>query len=253
MKAPYLLPRGGGKAIRMVFSSPRGGREGASLFFFMRQTLLLLTFALMSAVAMAQSTGRANDWRGQMRATDAEFFQTEEARRIGDQMLLWQRTTGGWPKNIDMASPMSDEQREQVLKEKDRRDDSTTDNGATTLQMKFLARLYQATGEAKYRDGFRRGVEYLLSGQYKNGGWPQFWPVTRRYQVHITYNDDAMVNTMEMLRDMYEGTEPYGGSLCEPSLKRKLKKAFDKGVECILATQIKTDGQLTVWCQQHDR
>ena len=219
----------------------------------MRQTLILLTFAMMSAVAMAQSTGRANDWRGQMRATDAEFFQTEEARRIGDQMLLWQRTTGGWPKNIDMASPMSDEQREQVLKEKDRRDDSTIDNGATTMQMKFLARLYQATGEAKYRDGFRRGVEYLLSGQYKNGGWPQFWPVTRGYQVHITYNDDAMVNTMEMLRDMYEGTEPYGGSLCEPSLKRKLKKAFDKGVECILATQIKTDGQLTVWCQQHDR
>ena len=86
------------------------------LHFFMRQTLILLTFALMSAVAMAQSTGRANDWRGQMRATDAEFFQTEEARRIGEQMLLWQRTTGGWPKNIDMASPMSDEQREQVLK-----------------------------------------------------------------------------------------------------------------------------------------
>ena len=133
----------------------------------------------MSVVVMAQPTERANDWRGQMRATDAEFFQTEEARRIGDQMLLWQRTTGGWPENIDMASPMSDAQREQVLKEKDRRDDSTIDNGATTLQMKFLARLYQATGEAKYRDGFRRGVEYLLSGQYKNGGWPQFWPVTR--------------------------------------------------------------------------
>ncbi|MGG6549366.1 UNVERIFIED_CONTAM: pectate lyase, partial [Prevotella sp. 15_C9] len=30
-------------------------------------------------------------------------------------------------------------------------------------------------------------------------------------------------------------------------------KAFDKGIECILATQIVTDGQLTVWCQQHDR
>ena len=32
-----------------------------------------------------------------------------------------------------------------------------------------------------------------------------------------------------------------------------MKQAFDKGIECILATQIVTDGQLTVWCQQHDR
>ncbi len=32
-----------------------------------------------------------------------------------------------------------------------------------------------------------------------------------------------------------------------------MKVAFDKGVECILATQIIVDGQPTVWCQQHDR
>ncbi len=30
--------------------------------------------------------------------TDPEFFMTEEARRIGDQVILYQRVTGGWPK-----------------------------------------------------------------------------------------------------------------------------------------------------------
>jgi len=29
--------------------------------------------------------------------------------------------------------------------------------------------------------------------------------------------------------------------------------AFDKGIECILNTQIMHDGRPTIWCQQHDR
>jgi len=36
-----------------------------------------------------------------MRETSQEFFQSDEARRIGDQLLLYQRVTGGWPKNIE--------------------------------------------------------------------------------------------------------------------------------------------------------
>ena len=47
-----------------------------------------------------------------MRETSPEFFQSEEARRIGNQLLLYQRVTGGWPKNIDMAKPLSDKERE---------------------------------------------------------------------------------------------------------------------------------------------
>ena len=208
---------------------------------------LILTFllSLICTAVDAQS----------LRETSPEFYQTPEASRIGDQVLLWQRSTGGWPKNQDkaMIAPMTDGQRQAVLADKQRQDDSTIDNNATTTQMIYLARLYQATGEARYRDGFRQGVRYLVSGQYPNGGWPQFWPEMHGYQIHITYNDDAMVNTLMMFRDMYEGKEPYQGDLCDPSLKKTLKTAFDKGIECILATQIRTDGQLTIWCQQHDR
>ena len=33
---------------------------------------------------------------------------------------------------------------------------------------------WPATKDIRYRDAFLQGVEYLLSGQYENGGWPQF-------------------------------------------------------------------------------
>ncbi len=212
-----------------------------------------IIFFLMMALFTVCHTAKAQQaFKNIARETSPEFFQSDEAKRVGDQILLYQRVTGGWPKNIDMAKPLSDDQKAKVLADKQRRDDSTTDNGATNTQITYLARLYQQTKDKRYRDGFRRGIEYLLSGQYENGGWPQFWPEMRDYQIHITYNDDAMVNTLRMLRDVMEEKEPYQG-LISKSMRKQMKQAFDKGIECILATQIVTDGQLTVWCQQHDR
>lgn len=213
----------------------------------MKAFYLSILMALTLLPAHAQRRNNA------MRETKKEFFKTEQARLIGDQILDYQRVTGGWPKNIDMAKPMTHEERQQVLKDKSRRDDSTTDNDATNMQMTYLARLYQATKSKKYREAFCQGVEYLLSGQYDNGGWPQFWPGMRGYQVHITFNDDAMVNTMEMLRDIYLQKAPFDGKLTDKALRQKAIKAFDKGVECILKCQIVKDGKPTVWCQQHDR
>ncbi|MDR0745309.1 MAG: pectate lyase, partial [Mediterranea sp.] len=198
---------------------------------------------------MAQQMPRRNA----LRETSDEFFKSEEARRIGDQTLAFQRCTGGWPKNIDMARKMSDEELARVLEDKSRQNDSTIDNNATTMQMIYLARLYRQTGDVRYRDAFRLAVEYLLSGQYENGGWPQSWPNTHGYQLQITFNDDAIVNTLKIIRDIMEAQSPYDGDLTGKSLRERLSKAFDKGIECILATQIVVDGQPAIWCQQHDR
>ena len=211
-----------------------------------------VAMALLLLVVLTATAQRSFKWL--MRQTSPEFFKSAEARQVGDQLLLYQRVTGGWPKNIDMARPLSDEEKAQVMADQKRRDDSTTDNDATNMQMDFLARLYQQTGDVRYRDAFRHAVDYLLSGQYENGGWPQFWPEMRDYQIHITYNDGAMVNTMQLLRNVMEQREPYQGKLTDKAMRKRAEVAFNKGIECILATQIvNADGQPTVWCQQHDR
>ena len=214
--------------------------------------LLTLLLVLTSVVVTVQAQ-RGRGGRNLPTHEKEDFYKTEEARRIGDQVLLYQRVTGGWPKNINMSRPLTDEERVQVLRDKERRDDSTTDNGATNMQMLYLAKLYQATQVERYKEGVLKAVEYLLSGQYENGGWPQFWPEMHGYQMHITYNDDAMVNTMNLLRAVAQQKDPYQG-LADEALRQRCMKAFDKGVECILRTQMHNkEGRLTVWCQQHYR
>lgn len=214
--------------------------------------LLTLLLVLTSVVVTVQAQ-RGRGGRNLPTHEKEDFYKTEEARRIGDQVLLYQRVTGGWSKNINMSRPLTDEERVQVLRDKERRDDSTTDNGATNMQMLYLAKLYQATQVERYKEGVLKAVEYLLSGQYENGGWPQFWPVMHGYQMHITYNDDAMVNTMNLLRAVAQQKDPYQG-LADEALRQRCMKAFDKGVECILKTQMHNkEGRLTVWCQQHYR
>jgi len=187
-----------------------------------------------------------------LRTRDSLFFKTDEARRIGDQLLLFQRVTGGWPKNINMVKPLTDEEVEVVQASKLRQDDSTIDNHATIMQMAFLARLFQQTRDERYKVAFCQAVEYLLSGQYDNGGWPQFWPQNKGYQVHITYNDNAMMNVMKLLRDVRQQASPYDATLVDEPLRQRCEQAFSKGIECILRTQIVVDGEPTVWCQQHD-
>ena len=47
------------------------------------------------------------DWVKIAPQFDDAFFKTPEATRIADNVLLYQQTTGGWPKNIYMAAELN--------------------------------------------------------------------------------------------------------------------------------------------------
>src|SRR6185503_8760321 len=178
-----------------------------------------------------------------------EWYASAEALRIADNLLLYQRSSGGWPKNIDMAKPLSDSGRASLLRDQ-KKTDSTIDNGATYTQLSFLARVVTAQHQERHRESFLKGIDYLLKAQYPNGGWPQFYPNLSGYYKHITFNDDAMIGVMTLLREVAASKPVY--AFVDEARRAAARSAVEKGIECILKTQVVVNGRRTVWCAQHD-
>ena len=174
----------------------------------------------------------------------AAWYASAEARALVDNVLLYQHPAGGWPKNRDMTLPPS---AQPATKETA---DPTIDNGATTTQLRLLARVVSAQPAPAARTAFERGFDYLLAAQYDTGGWPQFFPLHEGYARHITYNDNAMVNVLEVLRDAAHGREPF--AFVDAGRRARAAAAVEQGIACILRTQVRQDGRLTAWCAQHD-
>jgi PelA/Pel-15E family pectate lyase len=216
-------------------SMPAGARHG---------TVFTVSDAVLARLLVA--------WRDCLKQKP-EWYAGDDAMRVADNVLLYQRESGGWPKNIDMAVVLSGRAKAEIAKEKGA-DDSLIDNGATYTQMDYLARVFNATGDPirkeGFKEGFIKGLDYLLKAQYENGGWPQYYPRLTGYYKHITFNDDAMVGVMELLRKVARKDHAY--SFVDEARRARSEAAVTKGVEIILKTQIVVNGKRTVWCAQHD-
>jgi len=243
--------------------------------FFIRKTIILVilflstsTFALNAqqkikndenykAIDLSGFKDSAHHWYD---ITDHEQFiyplpgkpryKPDEITKIADIIVLFQRNNGGWMKNYDMAAILTDKQKQIMLSTKDN-DQTTFDNGTTYNQIIYLAKVYNITKIEKYKDAAIKGIEFVLKAQYPNGGWPQFYPDTSGYRQYITFNDNAMIGNMDMLHQILQ-KKPYF-SFVDKSLTTKIESAFQKGIDCILKCQIKENGELTSWCQQHDQ
>jgi PelA/Pel-15E family pectate lyase len=175
---------------------------------------------------------------------------------IAENMLIAQRNDGGWAKSLDgkIQPPPYDKEWDNAYKaainDDKGRNDATIDNNATTREIQHLVKAYNTTKNEKYKEAAEKGIAYLLKMQYANGGFPQFFPDTSGYRKHITFNDNAMIHVLEVLKDITENNAPFDniGSI----YKEKAKNAVERGIDCILKTQIKVNGQLTIWCAQHD-
>ena len=192
------------------------------------------------------------------------WYRSAEARRIADIIVSFQTPAGGWGKNLDMTEHLrapgesfapNNNSRLLGTNDFDLAHDAswdyvgTFDNDATITELNFLAKFIAANG-TNQTASFLRGLDYIFAAQYPNGGWPQVWPLQGGYHDTITFNDDAMVNILNLLQNISAGKNEFS---FVPEKSRVLAAASLKhGIECVLATQIVVDGRRTVWCQQHD-
>ena len=199
--------------------------------------LLLSTLCLLDAkVSWKSALNQKLNWYG-----------SPEARELAEKVMLYQRTNGGWPKNQDFSRKIDTTDLKELTQQRSDLKDTTIDNGATYTPLEFLTRVWQAQANPGIEASLHRGITFLLTSQYNNGGWPQR-PHSSGYGLHITYNDDAMIGVMSFLRDLEKDSITF----LRKEEKSSIIKALNLGLDCILKTQIRINGKPTVWCAQHD-
>ena len=210
----------------------------ARLSFTALAATMVVALAGLFALAAVAATPTV---RESLRQPDA-WFLSDAGRRVLDNVLSHQSPHGDWPKNQNTTATRFTGDAESIK--------GTFDNGATTGELRLLARALAATNDARFLVAFRKGFDHILAAQYTNGGWPQYSPPpARSYHRHITFNDDAMRRLLEFLRDAGSATN---FSFLPPAPRADARRAFDRGIECIVKCQVRVNGRLTVWCAQHD-
>ena len=211
---------------------------------------LITFFGIFGQASQAQKTFNERSWSSVATGMPDEWYGSDESVRVAENVLLYQRNIGGWPKNTAFHLPLSEAEKAKLKSDKNTHD-AIFDNGATTTEMRFLAKMYAKTNNPDYKTAVENGLRFILKAQYENGGWPMFYPLKKGYYTHITFNDDAHTRLLKLLKEINE-RKPLFAFVTDEKLLADSKKAWENGLEIILKTQIIVNGKPTVWCAQHD-
>ena len=174
---------------------------------------------------------------------------------IADKMLVYQLGNGGWPKQLEDKSvvnyslPLTTELLAKVKATGDLH--ATFDNKATSREIIYLVKAYKKTLNKTYLKAAEKGLDYILEAQYANGGWPQYYPDKALYRSEITYNDDAMINVLNILEDIVTKANDF--EVVNSSYIIKAENAVAKGLDCIIKTQFRQGANLSIWAAQYDK
>ena len=183
----------------------------------------------------------------------ASWYASTEAGQLADIILSYQSPSGGWSKHTAYSKGPRQPGMQWTSQSAPGRPPhylATFDNHATTEEMLFLASIWQATKREDCKAGFIKGLKFILSAQFPNGGWPQVYPLEGDYHDDITFNDDAMTHVLELLQAIERNEPPY--AFFNQSQRRDAADALAIGIRCALRAQVVQAGKKTGWCAQHD-
>lgn len=173
---------------------------------------------------------------------DYQRLDTTQYEAIADNLIAYQNADGGWMKNIDWLGVLN---ADSVINELDETyKQSTLDNRNTFPQIEYLAQVYCITGNEVYLNGSKRGLEYLLNTQKRNGGW-RGWDVDA-----ITFNDEVTTGALHLFQRIIYGDSTY--QWVDDATMARIKDGYNRGMEMILKCQVIQDGVKTAWAQQYD-
>lgn len=241
---------------KVVAVSGLGGEKNyrdGSFEYYMSEPVVTNDYKGVGPFMMADSEMETFENRGISQKTNSKS-QRADTDPIAERVLVYQLPNGGWPKQLNDKSVVDYNKKINTSLKSiiDATTDkfATIDNKATSREIYILMEAYAKTGNNTYLQAAEHGVRYLLKAQYPNGGFPQYYPDTSNYRAQITYNDNAMVNALEVLHAVAEEEEGFGD--VRTDLKRKAQVSVARGIDCILKTQIRQADSLTIWAAQYD-
>lgn len=191
----------------------------------------------------------------------ASYYADAAALAVAREIVSFQVPSGGWGKNMPRTGvPRARGQSYTIdaIDPDSRSADGwryvgTVDNGATTTELRYLAKVQHAQSAERdaLQDSIARGLAYLIAAQYPNGGWPQVYPLAGGYNDAITLNDNAMLSVVQLLSDVGSGADA-DFAFVDDGLRTRAQAAARSGIAWFLSHQVVIDGHRTLWGQQHD-
>lgn len=188
-------------------------------------------------------------------ATAQTTATTIKTDSIADKMLIYQLSNGAWSKQlVDKSVVNYKKPITPALMETIRATDemhATIDNSATSREINVLVKAFKATGNKTYLQAAEKGIDYLLKAQYKNGGWPQYYPDKSSYRAEITYNDNAIINVLNIMQNIVTQSNDF--DVVNKDYIAKAENSVKRGLDCILKTQVLQNDKLSIWAGQYDQ
>jgi len=182
-------------------------------------------------------------------------FYLESARQAADALIAGQQALGGWhyfidfdPKGLNEWYVNEASQFKWGMEEyRHYYGNATFDDGNTASATRFLLRFYTTTREPRYRVPLRKALDFIVSAQYKNGAWPQRYPLRNEfshdgfpdYTSYYTLNDGSAKSNIELL---VEAADKLGD--------RRYLAAAKRGVDFMIHIQGPPDQ--AAWAEQYD-
>lgn len=193
-----------------------------------------------------EHTSRDDPWWDEISRRPDSWYRSPAGLTMAENILSWQDASGGWPRMNTTRRPFQDGDLPGTGSGQGRVSlvDSTVD------EMRFLARGYRATSDARYRAAVLRGLRFLLDAQQNTGGWPRAYPSgDDSYDHYATLSDGVIPDIMTLLCEVAQsGDFDFLGQRS----RQRARSAFDRGLRFIQRTQIMVNGRLTAWARQYD-
>ena len=169
---------------------------------------------------------------------------------VADLIVALQNEDGGFqvlPDNYEMS------QKETGLGSM--KDVSSVYNGATTSELKYLAKYITANKpeDSKYQDAFVKGIKYLLTTQHDNGGWSMNPGSGSGFNANIEVGNKAMTEVLTLLSDIaILNNQDYVFARKAMNVD-EIKSAVEKGNDFIIKSQISNNNKKSGWATQYDK